>query len=203
MLSYLRPELPAAGKDTSARASPEWRRAVKFGPAGADIRRVNTGVSGQADAASRVGPALVCRVGERNLAVPMSRVRETMRPLPIDDFPGTEPYVLGVAMIRGEAVPVLDVGALLGAPSTLPTRFVTVRHEDRTLALAVDSVRGVESLTEDDLRPLPALLGAVPQTTVRSIAMLDTGLLLVLADARLLPDGVWTATRRTTSAGAP
>jgi purine-binding chemotaxis protein CheW len=157
---------------------------------------VITGLSGQAAAGARVGPALVCQVGERSLAVPMSRVGETMRPLPVDDFPGTEPYVLGVAMIRGEAVPVLDVGVLLGAPSRQPTRFVTVRHENRTLAFAVDAVLGVRSLSEDDLRPLPALLGAVPQSTVRSIAMLDTGLLLVLADARLLPDSSWPAPAR-------
>ena len=59
----------------------------------------------------------MCRTGERVLAVPLPRVIETMRPLPVEPFAGGPAFLSGLARIRGEVVPVLDTGVLLGATS--------------------------------------------------------------------------------------
>jgi purine-binding chemotaxis protein CheW len=133
----------------------------------------------------------MCRVGDRSLAVPLDCVIETMRPLPLRAFAGVPRFVLGVAVIRGAVVPVLDVGAVLGVPGVRPARFVTIRLDERVVALAVDAVLDVRTLAEARLQDVPPLLGGLDQAALSAIGTLDSGLLLVLGQAHLLPDLVW------------
>lgn len=136
-------------------------------------------------------PALVCRVATRLCALPLAAVAETMRPLPIAPLPARTP-VLGAALIRGGPVPVVDVAAAIGAGSSVPTRFVTVRLNERLVALAVGDVLGVRTLAPGTLQRLPPLLHADDQA-VSAIGSLDHELLVVLETARLLSQDVWEA----------
>ncbi len=89
-------------------------------------------------------------------------------------------------------MPVVDLGALLGsAEPSLPTRFLTLRLEDRRVALAVKSVVGVRELAPDVLSELPLLLAQADQTAVAAIGMLDAELLLSLEATRIVPDRLW------------
>ena len=89
---------------------------------------------------------LLVRAGSCVLAVGIADVSETFRPLPIEPLQGVPPFVRGVAIIRGLATPVVDLGALLGSGGGAIGRFVTVRAGGRQLALAVESVLGVRAL---------------------------------------------------------
>ncbi len=139
---------------------------------------------------------LLCRIGSRIGALAVKDVRETMRPLPIEPLTGTPPFVLGVAIVRGSAVPVIDAGRLLdpsSAPITSPSsaRFVSLELGDRTAVLAVDAVLDVRSLAPGILAQIPPLLRGAGKELVSMIGALDTQLLLVLEAARLVPDSVW------------
>jgi purine-binding chemotaxis protein CheW len=142
---------------------------------------------------------LMCRIGSRIGALAVTDVRETMRPLPIEPLTGTPPFVLGVAIVRGTAAPVIDAGRLLD-PSALPyaaitspsaARFVSLKLGDRTAVLAVDAVLDVRSLVAGILAQIPPLLREAGEEPVSIIGALDTQLLLVLEAARLVPDSVW------------
>jgi purine-binding chemotaxis protein CheW len=142
---------------------------------------------------------LMCRIGSRIGALAVTDVRETMRPLPIEPLTGTPPFVLGVAIVRGTAAPVIDAGRLLD-PSALPyaaitspsaARFVSLKLGDRTAVLAVDAVLDVRSLAAGILAQIPPLLREAGEEPVSTIGALDTQLLLVLEAARLVPDSVW------------
>lgn len=136
-------------------------------------------------------PSLLCRLGDRLLAIPLTGVVETMRPLPVERFSGTSRFVLGVATIRGAVVPVIDVGCLIGVPADNPGRFVTIVVEGRTLAVTVDAVIGLRDLDGVNLHELPPLLDSVDRELFASIGTLDAGLLLVLETAHLVPDSFW------------
>jgi len=138
-----------------------------------------------------LGHWLMCRVGDRLLAVPLACVVETMRPLPLRAFAGAPRFILGVSVIRGAVVPVIDVASVLGVQDARPARFVTVRLDDRIVALALDAVLGVRTLDDATLHDVPPLLGALDQAVLAAIGTLDSGLLLVLRDARLVPESVW------------
>ncbi len=152
----------------------------------------DTGVSSEPSlSATSTGHWLLCRVGDRLLAVPLDCVIETMRPLPLRTFSGVPEFILGVSVIRGAVVPVVDVEGVLGKRAGRPRRLVTVTLDSRVVALAVDEVLGVRCLDEAALEDVPPLLGSLDQVALAAIGTLDSRLLLVLGDARLLSAEDW------------
>ena len=136
--------------------------------------------------------ALLCRVGDHSCALPLAHVVETMRPLPLLPLPGVEPCVLGMAVVRGSAVPVVDGRILLGAlRPERPGRFVLLSLGARRAVLAVDGVAGVVTLDLSSLDELPPLAGVIAADVIAAIATLDASLLLVLRTACLVPEAVW------------
>lgn len=139
-------------------------------------------------------PVLLCRSNTRLCALPLAHVLETMRALPADPLPDLPPFLLGVSMIRGAAVPVVALARLLGAAGPgAPGRYVTLRLGQRQVALAVDAVLGVRSMAGAELAAIAPLLHDADAGMVEAIATVDSELMLVLAAARLVPDEVWQA----------
>jgi purine-binding chemotaxis protein CheW len=134
-----------------------------------------------------VARALVCRARARRCALPLEHVVEVMRPLPVQPVASSPDFVLGLAVIRGAPLPVVDLGSLWGGGRAAPAgRFVTMRAGHGRVALAVESVEGVIDLPEG-LRGLPRLLGDAAGELVRALGVRDAELLLVLEAARLVP----------------
>jgi purine-binding chemotaxis protein CheW len=134
---------------------------------------------------------VLCRVASGSCAFPVQQVIETMRPLGVVPVAGAPPFVRGVAVIRGAAVPVVDVASLMGNAESRPTRFLTMRGGDRCVALAVDAVVGVREFPSHLASSLPPLLSGTASTLVASIGVLDATLLALLNVARVVPDDVW------------
>ena len=118
-----------------------------------------------------------------------------MRPLPIKHVAGTPGFVLGVSVIRGTPVPVVDLKALLENCENSPSfgRFLTLKVEDRQVVIGVDSVVGLRNMDLTQLGELPPLLQYVTADLIASVGSRDAQLLLVLRAARILTDEVWTA----------
>ncbi len=136
--------------------------------------------------------SLLCRIRSHLCAVPLEYVAETMRPMPVTPLAGSPPFVRGMSVIRGTAIPVVDAGSLLGsvAPAS-PTRFITLKTEGKHVALAVEEVIGIRSLAAVAAKDLPPLLRSANADLVCAVGMLDRELLLVLQTARIVPDSVW------------
>jgi purine-binding chemotaxis protein CheW len=117
-----------------------------------------------------------------------------MRPLAIEPLAAMPPFLLGVSVIRGAPVPIVDAGKLLGSTTpTRPRRVVTLKVGERLVGLAVDSVLGVHLIEVASLNEVPPLLHRVGDDTVSAITQLDAELLLVLRSARIVPESVWAA----------
>lgn len=129
----------------------------------------------------------------RVCALPLQHVIETMRPLPIEALAGVNRPVSGVAIIRGAAMPVVDLAWLLAGEESHPTRFVTVNADGRRVALAVDAVVDVRVIPTGSVNDLPPLLQDANADAIATIGTLDAELLMVLRTGRLLPETVWNA----------
>ncbi len=131
---------------------------------------------------------LLCRTRARLCALPLVHVVETMRPLAIEPFGGGPEFVLGLSRIRGAHVPVIDLGRLLGLPGEKrPTRFVVLRVDGRSVAVRVEAVIGVSTLSAERALALPPLLNDAADGPVAALAARDAELLVVLKAASLLP----------------
>ena len=91
------------------------------------------------------------RVGARRLASSIGEVNEIMVPQVLTPVPGTQPWLLGVANVRGNLVPVVELGLFLFGSATLigeRTRVLLVRQGNSgSVGLLVDEVSGQRSLT--------------------------------------------------------
>ena len=139
---------------------------------------------------------LIFRTGAHVCALPVSKLVETLRPVPVKPLAGVPAAVRGVAIVRGAPVPVLDLAALLGGEGSC-SRFVIVRTgEEHRIALAVDEVLGIRSIDPTLWSELPPLLRDACPGVVESIGTLDREALLVLGTGALVPDGVWESIAR-------
>jgi twitching motility protein PilI len=104
------------------------------------------------------------RIARRYLVSSISEVNEILTFPALTVVPGTRPWLLGVANIRGNLVPIVDLrGFVEGERSTLTdsTRVLLVRQQGGTVGLLVDEVLGqrnfsdeqrMEAAVEDDSR---------------------------------------------------
>jgi purine-binding chemotaxis protein CheW len=102
------------------------------------------------------------RVGGEDYALDIMRVREIIHPLPVTPVPRTPVFVEGVARLRGDVLPVVDVRKRFGlpaTPATTRTRFLVVVVGTRRLALVVDEVCEVLRVPRGEIRPAPPLVG--------------------------------------------
>lgn len=119
-----------------------------------------------------------------------------MRPLPVQAITGVPPFVRGVAIVRGEPAPVVDLSRLVGGDESDPQRFVTITVGRRRLVLSVESVVGIRDIPAAARQSLPPLLRDASGDTIESLGTMDVELLVVLKSARLLPDSIWAALDR-------
>lgn len=131
------------------------------------------------------GLLLAFRAGGERFAVPLERVREAARPRRIAPLPGAPPEWSGVALVRGEAIGVIDVAAAMGLPRApaRPAPLVVVLYGSDH-ALLVDSIDGVEACPPDRIAPPPPGRGAL-----HGIVAEETGFLSLLDVDRLAARG--------------
>jgi chemotaxis signal transduction protein len=132
-------------------------------------------------------PAVVIALGARRAAVPVDRVVEVMRPLPLaaTDVSGT--WCRGSAVVRGRRTRVVPLADVVAGASTRVSRWLRVTPDGEPAVLECTQVLGVQSWRGADLVALPGLLDGVA-STVRAEAR-STGLFDVLDVARWLDDG--------------
>ena len=139
-------------------------------------------------------PVLAVRGGGHFCVIPLPQVMEVMRPLPLERVAGAPDCVLGLAIIRGRATPVVDLAGLLGRAGderpepAAAARWVALRVRDRMVALAVEAVLAIRSLDAARFTALPPLWQGPHSPAVAALGALDRELFIVLETARLLPD---------------
>ncbi|MGH9017979.1 MAG: chemotaxis protein CheW, partial [Acidimicrobiales bacterium] len=100
-------------------------------------------------------------------------------------------FILGVAIIRGRPVPVIDAHVVLGGDPEASGRYVTLAIDGRLVALAVDEVLEVQEIDPMELDLLPPLLAGSTdgRDPITLLGELDAHVLAVLSAGRLLASG--------------
>ena len=136
--------------------------------------------------------SLLVATGSVTCAIPIEHVSETMRPLPVEPIGAVPSFVLGLAIIRGSPIPVVDLQSAMGlGRAEAPSRFVVLRIGQRRVALAVGAVIGIRELDRAFVDATPPLLRDARADVVEAIGVLDAQLLFLLRASRLLPEETW------------
>lgn len=109
-------------------------------------------------------------LGGEHFAVDILAVDEVVSGGRIHPLPDVPPVLLGVLLLRGDAIPVVDVAASLHVPPTRAVEDVLIlEHNGRRIGIATEGVLGTRSFVPGAVRPAPRedsaarpLLGVVP-----------------------------------------
>jgi purine-binding chemotaxis protein CheW len=132
---------------------------------------------------------LLFRMGEMLCAIPLGSVSEVMRPLPYESFSDLPAFIAGVSLIRGLALPVVNLNKILGYEeiNSQLNRFVVIKYDDTHLACLVDEVIGVDKIDTGLVKESPPLLSKAHPELIAGIGILDEKFLLVLKTLIQLP----------------
>jgi chemotaxis signal transduction protein len=90
------------------------------------------------------------RLGVESYALPVTHLREVASLRELTVVPGAQPSLIGVWNLRGQILPVVDLGYLLSLePSGLAKHVLVVELDGQRIGLAVDEVSGVGELKGD------------------------------------------------------
>ncbi len=137
-----------------------------------------------ADIGKRVEYVSFALAGEA-YAVPISRVAEILKPLPITPVPRSPRVVVGVMTVRGRLVTVFDLRRRLRlpeAPLDHRTRILITDTGEERIGLLVDEVMQVHRLAESEIEPRD-VLGGDPEPYLAGIGRPE-GAILILLDLR-------------------
>ncbi|VAX06456.1 hypothetical protein MNBD_GAMMA26-224 [hydrothermal vent metagenome] len=95
---------------------------------------------------------VIFSLNEYRLVAPMSEVAELLQfPADVTQVPGTQPWVRGVANIRGTLLPIIDLQLFLGGepvPSGRRSRVLIIKHKEIYTGLLVKEVLGMRHFPE-------------------------------------------------------
>ena len=130
------------------------------------------------------------RCGAQAYALELLKVQEVVLPVPLLPLRGTRPEMLGIMNLRGQVVPVMDLGVHLGAPATAEdslARIVVLEENGDIMGLRVSAVEDVTNLSESQIEPPDtARICRISNDIFRGVARLQQQPMILLDATRLL-----------------
>ena len=130
-------------------------------------RLARVALSGQGrDAANeREWVGVAFRMSSENFMVAREETREVLGyPAAITRVPGAKPWIRGIANVRGQLLPIVDLRAFLGGGVTNVTRssrVLVANHREVPAGLLVDEVQGFRRFADNEFG------ATVPPTIIR------------------------------------
>lgn len=144
----------------------------------------------QRRAADRLARWLRLRCGDQAYAIELLKIREVVLPSPLLAMRGAAPCLAGVMNLRGQVVPVVDLGLQLGGAAVIETpatRIVVLEDNGEVLGLRVTSVEDVVLVGDGQIEGThTSRLAPVGDHRIRGIARLGGAVMLLLDAARLM-----------------
>ena len=94
------------------------------------------------------------RIEQRHFVSSIAEVGEILTMPPLTVVPGARSWLLGIADVRGNLVPVIDLRDFIGggrSPTGEATRVLVVRQQGGSVGLLVDEVLGQRSFSSEQL----------------------------------------------------
>lgn len=111
-------------------------------------------------AAAHTWSGIGFRIGEQCFVAPMGEIAEILHEPRFTLLPGVKPWVRGVANLRGQLLPIMDLCGFFGVElSTLrkQRRVLVLEYDDIFVGLQVDEVLGMQHFAQTDLDTQPSV----------------------------------------------
>ena len=133
---------------------------------------------------------LTFSVAEERLAMSIDAVQEIIETPRVTQVPMTPDYIRGVINLRGNVVPVVDLGARLNRGAlTVSKRSCVVLVEVKThsdgdshvLGMLVDEVNNILDIPRDDVKPAPEFGSEIRTDFIEAMGRVEDVFVIILA----------------------
>ncbi len=156
----------------------------------AQARNPASSPRGDRRASERTSRWLRLRCGPQAYALELLKVQEVVLPVPLLPLRGTPSAMLGIMNLRGQVVPVMDLGIHLGtgpARDDANTRIVVLEEDGETMGLRVSAVEDVANLTDSQIEPPDtARICQISNDLFRGVARVTAQPMILLDATQLL-----------------
>ena len=128
-------------------------------------------------------PLVVFRIGVQLFALEAAQVRAALRTLDVTPVPLAHAGIAGIAWHEGKALSVVDLRHWLNLPSrptAVSPSVLIIHHDNEPVALLVDKIEDVLSLTSNDFAPAPVTMDPAWRQVTASVTEQAGGLIAVL-----------------------
>ncbi|MGZ5006663.1 MAG: chemotaxis protein CheW [Methylobacter sp.] len=136
---------------------------------------------------------LTFEAGNEKLAISILDVKEIIEINTITNVPMTPAYIRGVINLRGSVVPVIDLAARLGKPSSEITKRscivlvqLDVDVETQLLGMLVDAVDEILEISDANIMPPPDFGADIRIDFIQSMARVGDSFIILLNIDRVL-----------------
>lgn len=133
---------------------------------------------------------VVVKMAAEEYALPITKVKDINRILPITRMPQTPSFMEGIVNLRGSIIPIVDLRERFHLPvvdNTEESRIVIVELKQRVFGMIVDGVKEVCSILPKDI-DLPPAAAKLDQECVYGIGKVDNRILILLDVDKIFTD---------------
>ena len=130
------------------------------------------------------------QVGSNRFGINVIKVKEIIQPIPVTFIPHAHPHVEGIIQLRGEVLPVIQVGKVLGLPivsNTEQEKYVVAEFNKQKVVFHVDNVTQIHRISWDQIEK-PSDLYQGGTSHVIGVIKREEEMLLLLDFERIIMD---------------
>jgi purine-binding chemotaxis protein CheW len=131
---------------------------------------------------------VIFRLAKEEYGLPITKVQEINRLVPITKLPQTPSFMEGIINLRGRVIPVIDLRKrfqLAAAEQSEDNRIIIVEVNGQTVGVIVDAVTEVVRLAAASIEPPPPTF-IIDAQYIHGVGKLDDRLLILLDIDRIL-----------------
>lgn len=194
-------EFPPGGEKTGESGHEESGNVVSAAPPGQEPVPAlfpEEEVSGPAVQIEEKLELLGFLMNQEEYAIPISQIKEIIRPAEMTVIPGSSPILLGIISLRGVIIPVFKLSNRLASLKVSEEsrtvekeneklkRIIIIQIDQGVFGLMVNGVTDVIKIREDVIQPPPSLLNQMGQEMIKGITRFKNRLIILLFIERIV-----------------
>lgn len=132
---------------------------------------------------------VIVLLGEERYAIPMEKAQEFIAGRPLTRIPNAPAFIRGLINLRGQVLPMIDLGMKLGLPPRKDSKFdiiLIVEVDGRRLGLKVSGVTELLDIEEESIQETPEFSSRIQTAFVRGICHIEEEPVILLDIDHLL-----------------
>ena len=134
---------------------------------------------------------IIFKIVQQEFCIEMNSIWEIRSWTKPTVLPNSADYLVGVINLRGNILPILDLGKRLGLSTIEPDEenvIIVVQLDDKQFGLLVDTVSDIASVDAKNIRQVPNMDDSIAEEFFKQVVVIDERIICGILLDNLLPE---------------